>query len=124
MAYFETVQGRGKFIIFLMVDDIKFEDLPEVLQTFIKSRTYIEAFNIDDPNELDLFRNKLQYAMPPIPLQKVPREEANPEQGNPMFPPQFNRLNTYQDYNRRMRQRRAMEVREWEDMEEEEEDVL
>ena len=40
--------------------------------------------------------------MPEIPLKKIPKEEPNPEDRDDRFPPLFNRLNRYRDYNRRM----------------------
>ena len=85
-----------------MVDDIQFEELPVALRSFIKTRTYIEAINMNTQEDIDLFRNKLRYAMPEIPLKKIPKEEVNPEERNDAFPPQFNRLNCYREYNQRM----------------------
>ena len=85
-----------------MVDDIQFEELPVTLKSFIKTRTYIDAINMNTQKDIDLFRNKLRYAMPEIPLKKIPREEANPEDRNEAFPPLFNRLNRYREYNERM----------------------
>ena len=102
MAHVEVVEGRHNFIIFVMVDDIQFEDLPHALRSFIKTRTYIDAINMNTQKDIDLFRNKLRYAMPEIPLKKIPREEANPEERNDAFPPLFNRLNRYREYNQRM----------------------
>ena len=105
MAHAELVRGRNKFIIFVMVDDIQVEDLTEVMQAFVKTRTYIDAVNIKNQKDLDLFRKKLQYAMPQMPLKDVPKPADNPEVRNPNFPPQFNRLNQYGNYNRRRRGR-------------------
>ena len=102
MAHVEVVEGRYKFIIFVMVDDIQFEDLPDALRSFIKTRTYIDAINMNTQKDIDLFRNKLRYAMPEVPLKKIPKEEANPEERNDNFPPLFNRLNRYREYNQRM----------------------
>ena len=85
-----------------MVDDIQFEDLPDALRSFIKTRTYIDAINMNTQKDIDLFRNKLRYAMPEIPLKKIPKEEPNPEERNNAFPPLFNRLNRYREYNARM----------------------
>ena len=126
MAHVEVVEGRYKFIIFIMVDDIQFEDLPDALRSFIKTRTYIDAINMNAQKDIDLFRNKLRYAMPEIPLKKIPREEANPEDRNNAFPPLFNRLNRYREYNQRMARMnpRQEEMVDEIDVVEEAEDVL
>ena len=102
MAHVEVVEGRHNFIIFVMVDDIQLEDLPDALRSFIKTRTYIDAINLNTQKDIDLFRNKLRYAMPKVPLKKIPKEEANPEDRNDAFHPLFNRLNCYKKYNQRM----------------------
>ena len=85
-----------------MVDDIQFKELPVTLRSFIRTRTYIDAINMNTQKDIDLFRNKLRYAMPEIPLKKIPKEEPNPEEHNDAFPPLFNRLNRYREYNQRM----------------------
>ena len=126
MAHVEVVEGRCNFIIFVMVDDIQFEELPDALRSFIKTRTYIDAVNMNTQEDIDLFRNKLRYAMPEIPLKKIPREEVNPEDRNNAFPPLFNRLNRYREYNQRMARMnpRQEEMVDEIDVVEEAEDVL
>ena len=89
----ETVKGRDRLIIFVMVDDILVEDLPPVMKTYVNTRTYIDARDINNQKDLDLFRKKLQYAMPQTPLRDVPQDEADPAEVNPNLPPNFNRLN-------------------------------
>ena len=81
-----------------MVDDIKHKDLPEVMKNYVKTRTYIDAVNIENKKDLDLFRKKLQYSMPQTPLNDVPKDEANPAERNENFPPLFNRFNRYGNY--------------------------
>ena len=102
MAHRELVQGRSKFIIFIMVDDIQLDDLPEEMKGYAKTRTYIDAVNLKNQKHLELFRKKLQYAMPQTSLRHVPKPAANQEGRNPNFPPLFNRINRYTEYNRRM----------------------
>ena len=102
LAHVELVKGQNKLIIFVMVDDIQVEELPDVMQAFVKTRTYIDAVNIKNQKDLDLFRKKLQYSMPQTALKDVPKPDANPAGRNPNFPPQFNRLNNYREYNIRM----------------------
>ena len=108
----EVVEGRENFIIFVMVDDIQVDDLPKVIKAFVKTRTYIDARDINNQKDLDLFRKKLQYSMPQTPLKDVPKVEADPEGRNPNFPPQFNRLNRYGGYNRRMNVREEIRLRD------------
>ena len=111
-----------------MVDDIQIDDLPKVMKAFVKTRTYIDARDINLQKDLDLFRKKLQYSMPQTPLKDVPKAEAadDPEERNPNVPPQFNRLNKYKEYNKRRNVRKEIqlpdieEVREEADMEEQE----
>ena len=73
LAHVETVGGREKFIIFVMVDDTKVDDLPKVMKSFVKTRTYIDATDINNQKDLDLFRKKLQYSMPQTPLNNIPK---------------------------------------------------
>ena len=102
MAHVELVKGQNKLIIFVMVDDIQVEELPDVMQAFVKTRTYIDAVNLKNQKDLDLFRKKLQYSMPQTALKDVPKPHADAAVRNPNFPPQFNRLNNYREYNIRM----------------------
>ena len=111
-AHVELVKGRTKFIIFVMVDDIKVEDLPDAMRKFVETRTYIDAVNIKNQKDLDLFRKKLQYSMPQTPLKDVPLTDADPEEKNPNFPPQFNRINKYREYNRKMKKRNPEKAEE------------
>ena len=112
MAHAETIKGRDKFIIFVMVDDIKVDDLPQVMKNFAKTRTYIDAVNINNQKDLDLFKKKLQYAMPQTPLRDVPKANGDdPEGRNPNDLPLFNIING------RMNQEQIGEVLEDEDME-------
>ena len=102
-AHLEAVEGRHRFIIFIMVDDLKAEDLPDEMQKFVKSRTYIEAINIENKKDLELFRKKLRYSMPQTPLRDVPRDDADNAAKNSDFPPLYNRLNKYETYNKKMK---------------------
>ena len=103
LAHLEAIEGRHRFIIFIMVDDLKAEDLPDEMQKFVKSRTYIEAINIENKKDLDLFRKQLQYSMPQTPLRDVPRDDADNVARHPDFPPLYNRLNKYETYNKKMK---------------------
>ena len=98
----ETVKGRENFIIFVMVDDIDLEvdDIPDAMKKYIQTRTYSDAVNMKNQKDLDIFRKKLQYSMPQTALRDVPKTAVDQEGANPNFPPQFNRLNRYRNYNR------------------------
>ena len=98
MAHAETVKGRDKLIIFVMVYDIKVDDLPKVMKNFIKIRTYIDATNIKNQKDLDLFKKKLHYLMPQTPLRDVPlADDDGPEERNLNDLPMFNRINERQN---------------------------
>ena len=98
MAHAETVKGRDKLIIFVMVDDIKVDDLPKVMKNFIKIRTYIDATNIKNEKDLDLFKKKLHYSMSQIPLRDIPpADDDGPEERNPNNLPMVNRINERQN---------------------------
>ena len=101
----EVVQGRDKYIILVMVNDIQVEDLPDSMRKYVKTKTYIDAVNIKNQKDLDIFRKKLEYSMPHTPLKDVPKDAADPDDRNPDFPALFNRINRYRGYNRRIRRR-------------------
>ena len=52
---------------------------------------------------MDLFRKKLQYSMPQTPLRDVPRDDADNTARHPDFIPLYNRLNKYEIYNKKMK---------------------
>ena len=112
------VQGRDKFIILVMVEDIQVDDFPDAMRKYVKTRTYIDAVNIRNQKDLDLFRKKLQYSMPQMPLKDVPKDDANPAERNENFPPMFNRQNRYREYNRRVNEGQLREVREVQELRE------
>ena len=95
----ETVKGRENLIIFVMVDDIQVDDLPKVMKAFVKTRTYIDATDINLQKDLDLFKKKLQYAMPQTPLRDIPPrvDGDGPEERNPNDLPMINRRNERQN---------------------------
>ena len=41
LAHLESVEGRHRFIILIMLEDIKTEDLPDEMQKYVKTYTYI-----------------------------------------------------------------------------------
>ena len=103
MAHTQLVHGQTKFIIFFMVDDIQLDDLFEEMRSYATTRTYIDAVKMKNKKDLDLFRKKLLYSMPQTPLRDVPKAPPNQAGRNPNFPPLFNRINRYRDYNKEWR---------------------
>ena len=79
-----------------MLEDIKTEDLPDEMQKYVKTHTYIDATKLNDEKEAELFKKKLLYVMP-----KKPIREFNTERNgnyNYNVPPLFNRMFTYRDH--------------------------
>ena len=87
LAYLEAVEGRRGFIILLMLDDLNMENLPDEMQKYVKTRTYIEVKN------MELYRKKLLYAMPRVPLRKC-KEISGTKPGIPAL---YNRFYKYSD---------------------------
>ena len=83
MGHVETIQGRRKFIIFIMMDNITVDDLPEEMKDFVRAYTYIGV------QDMEVFRQKLKHAMPKKALQDIPQQreaemnllDVNIEQG-------------------------------------------
>ena len=71
----------------IMVDDINVGKRPDEMQKYVKTRTYIEV------KDLELFREKLLYTMPQVPIKDFDIE-VNDEY-NPDVPLLFNRMFQY-----------------------------
>ena len=112
MGHTQLVHSWTNFIIFIMVDDIHLDDLPEEMRSYATTRTYIDAVEMKSQKDLDLFRKKVLYSMPQTSLKDVPKAPANQAGRNPNFPPLFNRINNYGRYNRKMEKRNRQEVQE------------
>ena len=61
-GHLEAVEGRHRFIILIMLEDIETEDLPDEMQKYVKTYTYIDATKLNNDKEVELFRKKLRYA--------------------------------------------------------------
>ena len=82
-----------------MVDDINVGDLPDEMQNYVKTHTYIDATNLNTRKDLEMFRKKLLYTMPQTPIGNFVVDMNN--EYNPNVPPLFNRMFTYnQQYTR------------------------
>ena len=79
-----------------MVDDIKTEDLPEKMQKYVKTYTYIDGTKLNNDKEVDLFRKKLLYVMPKKPIGEFNTERNDDYNYN--VPPLFNREFKYRDH--------------------------
>ena len=73
-----------------MVDDVNVGDLPDEMQKYVKTRTYI------DVKDMEMFRKKLLYTMPQKPIKDL-KTEPNDEY-NPNVPPLFNRMFKYREH--------------------------
>ena len=77
-----------------MLEDIDVNDLPDEMQKYVKTFTYIDGTNND--KDAELFRKKLLYVMP-----KKPIREFNIERNddyNYDVPPLFNRMFKYRNH--------------------------
>ena len=98
MGHLEAVEGRHRFIILIMVDDINTGDLPEEMRKHVKTHTYLEV------KDMELFRKKLLFAMPHPSIKELNIERD--DDYNPLVP-LFNRVFTYRE---RMNQLEEHEV--------------
>ena len=78
-----------------MLENIPVNDLPDEMQKYVKTYTYIDATKLNNGKEVDLFKKRLLYVMP-----KKPIQEFNIERNdyNYNVPPLFNREFKYRDH--------------------------
>ena len=67
-AHVEALQGRNKFIIVILVDNIDLNKLPEEMQVYIKAKQFIDARNIQTAKDIEKVRKRLLFAMPRVPI--------------------------------------------------------
>ena len=96
LAHLEAVEGRHRFIILIMLEDIDVKDLPDEMQKYVKTYTYIDGTKLDNDKEVDLFKKKLLYIMPKTPIREFNIERN--EDYNYNVPPLFNRMFKYRDH--------------------------
>ena len=107
-AHVEALNGRNKFIILILIDDINTEELPDEMQVYIKAEQFIDARRMENQREIDLVRNKLLYAMPRVPIRRL-----QPEHFQRMrFPPLFHRLHNYTNFTERMVRNQRNDIEE------------
>ena len=79
-----------------MLEDIKTEDLPDEMQRYVKTYTYIDATKLNNEKDLELFRKKLLYVLPKKPIREFNIDRT--DDYNYDVPPLFNRMFTYRDH--------------------------
>ena len=97
-GHLEAVEGRHRFIILIMLEDIDVKDLPDEMQKYVKTYTYIDATKLHNDKDLELFRKKLLYVLPKKPIREFNIERNKEGDYNYDVPPLFNRMFTYRDY--------------------------
>ena len=75
-----------------MLDEINVGDLPDEMQKYVKTHTYIDAINLNTRKDMEMFRRKLLYTMPQNPIGNYVVEM---NEYNPNVPRLFNRMFTY-----------------------------
>ena len=95
LAHLEAVEGRHRFIILIMLEDINVNDLPDEMQKYVKTHTYIDATKLNTRQDWELFRKKVRYAMPQNLIKNYVVDMGN--EYNPDVPPVFNRMFTYNE---------------------------
>ena len=98
LGHLEAVEGRHRYIILIMKDQINVGDLPDEMQKYVKTRTYIDTTNLEERKDLELVQRKLLYSMPQTAI-----KDNNVDLGNEYavdVPPLFRRMFTFRNYNR------------------------
>ena len=74
-----------------------------MIQAYIMAKMYIDARKLKEPKDIDLFQKKLFFAMPKIPLKKIPKhnepQELNLNNWRFQLPPLYNRVHKYDKWN-------------------------
>ena len=94
-AHVEALQGRNKFIIMILVDNIEMNQLPEEMQVYVKAKQFIDARNIQTVKDIEKIRKRILFAMPRVPIRQLQTDRLKEMN----FMPLFHRLNNYDKYN-------------------------
>ena len=89
----EAVTGKYRYIILIMMDDINVGELPDEMQKYVKTFTYIDATKRRTEADMDIFRQKLLRSMPETPIKDFDVDRR--DDYNPNVPPLFNRMFGY-----------------------------
>ena len=98
LGHLEAVQGSHRYIILIMKDKINVGDLPDEMQKYVKTRTYIDATNLEEMRDLEMVQRKLLYSMPQTTI-----KDFNVEVGGENavdVPPLFRRMFTFTNHRR------------------------
>ena len=76
-----------------MKDNVHHGELPDGMEKFIKTRTYLDATDLRNDENIQLFKKKLLFSMPRIPISKL-KSDSTVFVG-PNVPPLFRRILTY-----------------------------
>ncbi len=63
------MEGNKNFIIVVLVEDLDIDTLPNEMQSYLRTYTYIDAKNYE--HDLEKIRKKIRYSMPGTPLEKI-----------------------------------------------------
>ena len=85
------------------LQDISLKDFPEEIQAHVKAKRYIDARKTESEKDMKVFRTKLLYAMPKIPLGEYSRAD-NMELRAMNFTGLYNRIHTFKHYNKNRRE--------------------
>ena len=96
LAHLESVEGRHRFIILIMLEDIDVKDLPDEMQKYVKTYTYIDATKLNNDKDIELFKKKLLYVMPKKQIREYNIERNDDYNYN--FPPLYNIMFRYRDH--------------------------
>ncbi len=77
IAHQKVVEGNKNFIIVVLVEDLDIDTLPNELQSYLRTYTYIDARNYE--NDLENIRKKIRYSMPGTPLEKIREKQRERE---------------------------------------------
>ncbi len=72
----QKVVDRNKhkhFIIVVLAEDLDLDTLPNELQSYLRTYTYIDARNYEE--DLEKIRKRIRYAMPGTPLQEIRQKQ-------------------------------------------------
>ena len=100
MAHLEAVEDRHRFFILIMLEDIDVKNLPDEMQKYVKTYTYIDAIKLNNEKDKELFKKKLVYAMPPKPIKQLKADEGHVEMDDihyPKVPDQYKRVYRYKE---------------------------
>ncbi len=67
IAHGELVNGRSKYLIPILTEDIEMDELPWDMRTYLRTFTYIDAWEYD----LETLRKRVRFALPGIPLKHI-----------------------------------------------------